>query len=121
MSCKPGSAAPSSDEGVHIIDAFVGTGNFIVRLMREIPKTQLEPKYRNELWCNEVLLLPYYIASLNIEHEFYEATGEYLPFEGISLVDTFDLAEERQLSLLTAGKHGACGETEGIADVRRHR
>ena len=91
-----------SDEGVHIIDAFVGTGNFIVRLMREIPKTQLEPKYRNELWCNEVLLLPYYIASLNIEHEFYEATGEYLPFEGISLVDTFDLAEERQLSLLTA-------------------
>ena len=90
-----------SDEGVHIIDAFVGTGNFIVRLMREIPKTQLEPKYRNELWCNEVLLLPYYIASLNIEHEFYEATGEYLPFEGISLVDTFDLAEERQLSLLT--------------------
>ena len=90
-----------SDEGVHIIDAFVGTGNFIVRLMRDIPKTQLEPKYRNELWCNEVLLLPYYIASLNIEHEFYEATGEYLPFEGISLVDTFDLAEERQLSLLT--------------------
>ena len=90
-----------SDEGVHIIDAFVGTGNFIVRLMREIPKTQLEPKYRDELWCNEVLLLPYYIASLNIEHEFYEATGEYLPFEGISLVDTFDLAEERQLSLLT--------------------
>ncbi len=90
-----------ADEGVHIIDAFVGTGNFIVRLMREIPKTQLEPKYRNELWCNEVLLLPYYIASLNIEHEFYDATGEYLPFEGISLVDTFDLAEERQLSLLT--------------------
>ena len=90
-----------ADEGVHIIDAFVGTGNFIVRLMREIPKTQLEPKYRDELWCNEVLLLPYYIASLNIEHEFYEATGEYLPFEGISLVDTFDLAEERQLSLLT--------------------
>ena len=90
-----------ADAGVHIIDAFVGTGNFIVRLMREIPKTQLEPKYRAELWCNEVLLLPYYIACLNIEHEFYEATGEYLPFEGISLVDTFELAEDRQLSLLT--------------------
>ena len=90
-----------ADEGVHIIDAFVGTGNFIVRLMREIPKTQLEPKYRNELWCNEILLMPYYIATLNIEHEFYAATGTYLPFEGISLVDTFELAEERQLSLLT--------------------
>ena len=91
-----------ADEGVHIIDAFVGTGNFIVRLMRDIPKTQLESKYRNELWCNEVLLLPYYIATLNIEHEFYAATGTYLPFEGISLVDTFELAEDSQLSLLTA-------------------
>ena len=91
-----------ADAGVHIIDAFVGTGNFIVRLMRDIPKTKLEAKYRNELWCNEVLLLPYYIATLNIEHEFYAATGTYLPFEGISLVDTFELAEDRQLSLLTA-------------------
>ena len=90
-----------SDEGVHIIDAFVGTGNFIVRLMREIEPLKLTAKYRSELWCNEVLLLPYYIASLNIEHEFYEATGAYLPFEGISLVDTFELAEDRQLSLLT--------------------
>ena len=91
-----------SDEGVHIIDPFVGTGNFIVRLMREIDTFKLEAKYRSELWCNEVLLLPYYIASLNIEHEFYRATNTYLPFEGISLVDTFDLAEDRQLSLLTA-------------------
>ena len=45
------------------------------------------------------MLLPYYIASMNIEHEFYEATGDYHPFEGICLVDTFDLAEDRQLSL----------------------
>ena len=91
-----------AEEGVHIIDPFVGTGNFIVRLMREIPPFHLEAKYRSELWCNEVLLLPYYIATLNIEHEFYEAMQRYLPFEGISLVDTFELAEERQLSLLTA-------------------
>ena len=91
-----------SDEGVHLIDPFVGTGNFIVRLIREMNEFQLEEKYRSELWCNEVLLLPYYIASLNIEHEFYEITQQYLPFEGISLVDTFELAEDRQLSLLTA-------------------
>ena len=90
-----------SDTGVHIIDAFVGTGNFIVRLIREIDEFRLEEKYRSELWCNEVLLLPYYIASLNIEHEFYDITQQYVPFEGISLVDTFDLAENRQLSLLT--------------------
>ena len=90
-----------SDSGVHIIDPFVGTGNFIVRIMREIRKTALAEKYTTELHCNEVMLLPYYIASMNIEHEFYEATGRYQPFEGICLVDTFELAEERQLSLLT--------------------
>ena len=91
-----------SDSGVHIIDPFVGTGNFIVRVMREIRKTTLEDKYESELHCNEVMLLPYYIASMNIEHEFYEATGHYRPFEGICLVDTFELAEERQLAMFTA-------------------
>ncbi len=88
-----------ADEGVHIIDPFVGTGNFIVRMMREIPRTALARKYGSELHCNEVMLLPYYIASMNIEHEHYDATGKYAPFEGICLVDTFDLAEDRQLPL----------------------
>ena len=110
-----------SDEGVHIIDAFVGTGNFIVRLMREIDKTALEHKYRHELHCNEVLLLPYYIASMNIEHEFYEATGRYLPFDKICLVDTFDLAESRQTPLANTREYRTRRETEGIADVHRHR
>ena len=88
-----------ADEGVHIIDPFVGTGNFIVRIMREIPQTALESKYASELHCNEVMLLPYYIASMNIEHEYYDATNVYEPFEGICLVDTFDLAEDQQLPL----------------------
>ncbi|MDE0070571.1 MAG: N-6 DNA methylase [Caldilineaceae bacterium] len=88
-----------ADEGVHIIDPFVGTGNFIVRMMREIPRTALERKYKEELHCNEVMLLPYYIAGMNIEHEYYDATGVYEPFAGICLVDTFDLAEDRQLSM----------------------
>ncbi len=93
-------AAPTiSDRDVHIIDPFVGTGNFIVRTMREIRRTALAEKYTTELHCNEVMLLPYYIASMNIEHEFYEAIGRYQPFEGICLVDTFDLAENRQLPL----------------------
>ena len=90
-----------SDTGVHIIDAFVGTGNFIVRLMQDIDVTRLEEKYRDELHCNEVMLLPYYIACLNIEHEYFQRTGEYLPFEGICLVDTFELSEERQAHLFT--------------------
>lgn len=90
-----------ADEGVHILDPFVGTGNFLVRLMREIPKTKLEPKYTRELHANEVMLLPYYIASMNLEHCFYELTGTYQPFEGICLVDTFELAEAKQPSLFT--------------------
>jgi predicted helicase len=93
-----------SDEGVHIIDPFVGTGSFIVRIMREINETRkskLPHKYANELHCNEVMLLPYYIASMNIEHEYYEFVGSYQPFEGICLVDTFELAEGKQLPLFT--------------------
>ena len=46
------------------------------------------------------MLLPYYIASMNIEHAYMERVGEYLPFEGICLVDTFDLAEAKQLAFL---------------------
>ena len=90
-----------SDTGVHIIDPFVGTGNFIVRLMQDIQGTALEAKYRHELHCNEVMLLPYYIASLNIEQEYYQRTGTYLPFEGIALADTFELMEQEQAELFT--------------------
>ncbi len=90
-----------SDTGVHIIDPFVGTGNFIVRLMQDIQGTALEEKYRNELYCNEVMLLPYYIASLNIEQEYFQRTGAYLPFEGIALADTFELLEQEQAELFT--------------------
>ena len=90
-----------SDTGVHIIDPFVGTGNFIVRLMQDIQGTALEAKYRHELHCNEVMLLPYYIASLNIEQEYFQRTGTYLPFEGIALADTFELLEQQQKELFT--------------------
>ena len=90
-----------SDSGVHIIDPFVGTGNFIVRLMQDIQGTALAEKYRHELHCNEVMLLPYYIASLNIEQEFFQRTGTYLPFEGIALADTFELLAQEQGELFT--------------------
>ena len=90
-----------SDTGVHIIDPFVGTGNFIVRLMQDIQGTALAEKYRHELHCNEVMLLPYYIASLNIEQEFFQRTGTYLPFEGIALADTFELLEQQQTEFFT--------------------
>ena len=79
------------DKGVHILDPFVGTGNFIVNIMDKIKATDLPYKYENELHCNEVMLLPYYIASMNIEHAYFERTGEYSAFPGICLGDTFDM------------------------------
>ena len=79
-----------ADTGVHIIDPFVGTGNFIVRLMQDIPGIAMDKKYKGELHCNEVMLLPYYIATMNIEHAYYEKMGRYEPFKHICFVDTFD-------------------------------
>ncbi len=84
------------DPGVHVIDPFVGTGNFMVNIIRRLPKTRLEDKYRNELHCNEVMLLPYYVAAMNIEHTFWERIGRYEAFPGICLVDTFETAEKAQ-------------------------
>jgi predicted helicase len=88
-----------SEEGVHILDPFTGTGNFVTRIMQQIKRSALEHKYAHELHCNEIMLLPYYIASMNIEHAYMERFGEYRPFEGICLVDTFELAEARQRGL----------------------
>ncbi len=105
-----------SDTGVHLIDPFVGTGNFIVRLMQDIQGTALEHKYRHELHCNEVMLLPYYIASLNIEQEFFQRTGTYLPFEGLALADTFELLEKRQTELFTR-ENTARVEKQKAADM----
>ena len=90
-----------SDPNVHILDPFVGTGNFIVRIIQEIDKTLLGHKYSHELHCNEIMLLPYYIASMNIEHAFFEAMGIYEPFKGNCLANSFELAEDRQFLLFT--------------------
>lgn len=85
-----------ASHGVHVLDPFTGTGNFILRIMREINAFDLEHKYANELHCNEIMLLPYYIASMNIEHMYYERVKQYQSFKGICLVDTFELAEPKQ-------------------------
>jgi predicted helicase len=87
-----------SDEGVHIIDPFVGTGTFPVRLLQSglIKPEDLARKYTTELHANEIVLLAYYIAAVNIEAAYAELaddTDGYQPFEGIVLVDTFQLAE----------------------------
>ena len=82
--------------GVNILDPCTGTGNFIVNLMRRVEPRDLPRVYKGQLFANEVMLLPYYIAAQNIEHEYYDQTGTYEPFGGLCLVDTLELAEAEQ-------------------------
>lgn len=82
-------------EGVHIIDPFTGTGTFITRLLQSglIQPDQLEHKFRYELHANEIVLLAYYIAAINIESVYESLSGQYAPFGGILLTDTFAMSE----------------------------
>lgn len=87
-------------EGVHILDPFTGTGTFITRLLQSglITKEQLPHKYANEIHANEILLLAYYIAAINIEATYHSILGgDYKPFEGICLTDTFDMYENEDM------------------------
>lgn len=89
-----------ADEGVHVIDPFTGTGTFITRLIQSglIPQNKLVYKYKNELHANELVLLAYYIAAINIEAVYHsEIIDEYTPFEGICLTDTFQMYEKDDL------------------------
>ena len=88
------------DEGVHIIDPFTGTGTFVTRLLQSglIPLDKLPHKYRHEIHANELVLLAYYIAAINIEAVYHSLVGgKYVPFEGICLTDTFQMYEKEDL------------------------
>ena len=76
---------------VRVLDPCTGTGNFVVNLLRRVPGKDLPDFYKGRLFANEVMLLPYYIAALNVEHACFEKTGAYEPFEGLCFVDTLDL------------------------------
>lgn len=91
-----------NDDGVHVLEPFAGTGTFIVRLLQSgfIDKEKLLYKYTNEIHANEIVLLAYYIATINIEETFHSiAGGEYHPFEGMVLTDTFQMTEEKDTLL----------------------
>jgi len=85
-----------SSPGVQILDPATGTGNFLVNILQRISGSALRQKYTEGLFANEIMLLPYYIASLNIEHAYYERAGDYLAFEGICFADTLDMVTEGQ-------------------------
>lgn len=87
-------------KNVHILDPFTGTGTFITRLLQSglITNEELPYKYKNEIHANEIVLLAYYIAAINIEAVYHSlAGGDYVPFEGICLTDTFQLHEKDDL------------------------
>ncbi len=101
-----------ADKGVHILDPFTGTGTFITRLLQSgiIPADKLPDKYKNEIHANEIVLLAYYIAAINIEATYHSILAgsladnevkkevDFLPFDGICLTDTFQMYETEDLA-----------------------
>ncbi len=85
-----------SDKGVNIIDPCTGTGNFVMEILRNISPEALPHKYKKEIFCNEIMLLPYYIASVNIEYYYYQTTGQYKSFDNIVFTDTLELIEDKR-------------------------
>ena len=79
-----------ADDQVEILDPATGTGTFITELIEYLPKNRLRAKYLNEIHGNEVAILPYYIANLNIEYTYQQKMGEYEAFSHICFVDTLD-------------------------------
>jgi predicted helicase len=78
------------DQGVEIIDPATGTGTFICDIIDYLPKAKLPYKYQHEIHANEIAILPYYIANLNIEYTYKQKLGEYKEFENLCFVDTLD-------------------------------
>jgi len=81
-----------ASKNIEILDPATGTGTFITELIEFLPKNKLEYKYKNEIYCNEVAILPYYIANLNIEFTYKQKMGKYEEFENICFVDTLEHA-----------------------------
>ena len=103
-----------ADDKVQILDPATGTGTFITSLINYLPRERLEYKYRNEIHANEVAILPYYIANLNIEYSYKERTGRYREFPNLCFVDTLD-----NIGWQEQGASGAAVERQGIFDLGR--
>jgi len=108
-------------KGVHILDPFTGTGTFITRLLQSglITPEQLPYKYQNEIHANEIVLLAYYIAAINIEAVYHSIVGgNYQPFEGICLTDTFQLYEKEDLVDALLVQNSARRKRQKKLDIR---
>lgn len=108
-------------KGVHIIDPFTGTGTFITRLIQSglIKPEELPHKYKHEIHANELVLLAYYIAAINIEAAYHgEVIDEYTPFEGICLTDTFQMYEKDDLVDALLEDNSARRKRQKALDIR---
>lgn len=108
-------------KGVHIIDPFTGTGTFITRLLQSglISPEELQHKYKHEIHANEIVLLAYYIAAINIEASYHSlAGGKYVPFEGICLTDTFQMYEKDDLVSALTVDNSARRKRQKKLDIR---
>lgn len=107
-------------KGVHILDPFTGTGTFITRLLQSglIKPEELAYKYKNEIHANEIVLLAYYIAAINIEAVYHSLSGKYAPFEGICLTDTFQLYEHDDLISHTFADNSTRRAKQKKLDIR---
>lgn len=108
-------------KGVHILDPFTGTGTFITRLLQSglINSKELSYKYENEIHANEIVLLAYYIAAINIEAVYHTMSGgDYKPFTGICLTDTFQLYEKEDLISRIMVDNSSRRERQKKLDIR---
>ncbi|MBB6585309.1 DEAD/DEAH box helicase, partial [Ralstonia solanacearum] len=108
-------------KGVHIIDPFTGTGTFVTRLLQSglIKPEELPHKYKHEIHANELVLLAYYIAAINIEAVYHGIVGgKYQPFEGICLTDTFQLYEKEDMVDALLANNSARRKRQKKLDIR---
>ncbi len=108
-------------KNVHIIDPFTGTGTFVTRLLQSglISKEELAYKFQNEIHANEIVLLAYYIAAINIEQVYHAIMGgEYVPFNGICLTDTFALYEKDDLVSAVMADNSSRRRKQKKLDIR---
>lgn len=108
-------------KNVHIIDPFTGTGTFVTRLLQSglIDAADLEYKYKNEIHANEIVLLAYYIAAINIEATYHSISGDdYTPFTGICLTDTFEMYESDDMVAALMADNSERRKRQKALDIR---
>jgi predicted helicase len=108
-------------KGVHILDPFTGTGTFVTRLLQSglIEAEELERKFKSEIHANEIVLLAYYIAAVNIEAVYHSMSGsDYAPFEGICLTDTFEMYESDDMVAALMADNSERRNRQKALDIR---